>query len=106
VTQVLLFFRRDFVIGHANAVTPAAVLLVESHHGMSRRGGAGEEIQNHCFRFFCDEEPQCIFDGIERFRKWKSAPWKNYTDNVGAARTSVVRTLIPDADWVLEACDS
>ena len=48
------------------------ILLVEPHHSMGGRSGAGKEIDYSGFRLFLHEESQCVFNSIQTLGEGKS----------------------------------
>jgi len=72
-----LLVRTDFIVGDADALTPAAVLLVQPHHGVGSRARPSEEVENDCIGFVGDKEAQCVFYSVERLWEWKSSVAKH-----------------------------
>ena len=66
-----LLVRTDFIVGDADALTPAAVLLVQPHHGVGSRARPSEEVENDCIGLVYDEKSKGVLYSIQRLWEWE-----------------------------------
>jgi hypothetical protein len=72
--QRLLLVSADFVIGDADTLSHAAILLIKPHHRVGCCAGAREEVEDNCALLFRGKYTQHVFNKVKRFweRKFPS----------------------------------